>query len=208
VDLYYLHSPPDDPEKINRILDLYEGFKQEGRIRAIGASIKGPNVTRQTVDLCRQYIQTGRVDVLQVIYSIFRQKNAEMFREAAENGVGIVVRTALESGFLTGKYVPGHEFTGNDHRKRWGNKHLNYILQHAEVLKQSSVQPPYKTLSQVAIRFALSPREISTVIVGAKSVGQAENNLSVAALPALDPRIQTRLVETYRDLNETFNTRG
>ena len=57
VDLYYLHAPPDDPDEMNRVLDICEGFKAEGKIRAIGASVKGPDVTQRTVDLCRQYVR-------------------------------------------------------------------------------------------------------------------------------------------------------
>ena len=58
----------------------------------------------------------GRIDALQVICSIFRQKTSEMFEEARDKGVGIIGRTLLESGFLTGKYKPGHKLTG--HRSR------------------------------------------------------------------------------------------
>ena len=42
---------------------------------------------------------------------------------------GIVARTVLESGFLTGKYKPGQTFSGDDHRKRWGGQRLESILQ-------------------------------------------------------------------------------
>jgi myo-inositol catabolism protein IolS len=45
VDIYYLHRPPVDPKVMNRALDVLEEFKYAGKIRAIGASIKGPAVT-------------------------------------------------------------------------------------------------------------------------------------------------------------------
>ena len=85
-----------------------EKAKEEGLIRHIGASIKGPNVNQMTVDLCRKYIKTGRVDVFQVVYSILRQKLYDVILEAQNAGIGIVARTALESGFLSGNYRPGH----------------------------------------------------------------------------------------------------
>ena len=88
LDLYYLHWPPSEADVMNRILDEYERFKAEGKIRAIGASIKGPSVTQETLDLCRQYIDTGRVDVIQVVYSMFRQMNKEIFDYAVGKGVG------------------------------------------------------------------------------------------------------------------------
>ena len=168
VDVYLLHNPPDDPGQMHRVLDVYEQLKAEGKIRAIGASIKGPDVTQHTVDLCKQYIRSGRVDVLMIVYSILRQKNEEIFQEAHESGVGILARTVLESGFLTGKYKPGHTFTGQDHRIRWGKERLRSVLEYVQELERLAVAPPYETVSQLAIRFALDRAEISSVVVGQK----------------------------------------
>jgi aryl-alcohol dehydrogenase-like predicted oxidoreductase len=205
VDLYYLHSPPWDADTMNQVLDVYETLKEEGKIRAIGASIKGPRVTDEIVDLCRQYIRSGRVDVLQVIYSIFRQKNAEMLSEAMAQDVGIVGRTVLESGFLTAKYEPDHTFSEDDHRHRWGPDRLPTILTHAKVLEEVAVKPPFEELSQVAIRFALDQPGLSTLIVGAKSPAQVEENMAAAELPPLDQAFRQRLVRLYEPLNDFFN---
>ena len=90
---------------MEKILSLFEKFKKDGKIRAIGASIKGCDVTQNTVDLSNQYIKSNKIDVLQVIYSIFRQKNSEVFKIAKDNKVGIVARTILENGFLA-EYQP------------------------------------------------------------------------------------------------------
>jgi aryl-alcohol dehydrogenase-like predicted oxidoreductase len=207
VDLYYLHAPPDDPAVMNRVLDVYEQLKQEGKIRAIGASIKGADVTQGTVDLCRQYIRSGRVDALMVIYSIFRQKNAEVFRDATEAEVGIVVRTVLESGFLTGKYRPGHTFAKeNDHRRRWGETRLANILECAGDLKQWAVVPPYESLAQVAIRFALDEEGVPNVVVGARAAQQIKESMAVASLPPLRPELRERLVKEYKGRTAAFNT--
>lgn len=206
IDLYFLHAPPYEPDEMNRVLDTYERFKDEGKIRAIGASIKGPDVNQRIVNLCRQYMRTGRVDALQIIYSIFRQKNREIFNEAIERGVGIVARTALESGFLTGKYAPDHRFGEDDHRQRWGHDHLNNILKETQNLKDTVIEPPYENLTQVAIRFALAPEAVSTVILGAKTERQVKANLRAGSLPALAPEMVERLIEQYYGRSEEFNT--
>jgi len=64
VDVFQLHQPPEDPEVMNRALDEMDQLQREGKIRAIGASIKGADVTRKTVDLCYQYMDTGRLDAI------------------------------------------------------------------------------------------------------------------------------------------------
>ncbi len=59
VDILYLHMPPEDDDVIDMALNECEALKREGKIRGIGASVKGPAVTDATVSLCRKYIDTG-----------------------------------------------------------------------------------------------------------------------------------------------------
>ena len=205
VDLYYLHMPPDDPAEMNAALDVLETLREEGVIRAIGASIKGADVTDATAALCRQYIRTGRVDALQVIYSIFRQKIREAFAEAESAGVALIGRTSLESGFLTGKYRLGHRFTGHDHRTRWSPERLDRALSCAQELAETAVRPPYETLPHVAIRFAMAPDAICSTIVGAKSAKQVRANLQALNLPPLSPEVIDQLIRDYGDRTEEFN---
>ena len=120
-----------------------EQLKTEGKIRAIRTSIKGPNVTQHTADLCRQYVYTGKVDVLQLVYSIFRQSNAQIFEQARQAGVGIIARTVLESGFLTGKYNSQSLFLEGDHRRRWSAEQLQEFKEatgRIEAIHQASVR--------------------------------------------------------------------
>ena len=124
-----------------------EQLKTEGKIRAIGASIKGPNVTQHTADLCRQYINTGKVDVLQLVYSIFRQSNAQVFEQARQAGVGIIARTVLESGFLTGKYNSQSLFSEGDHRRRWSAEQLQEFKEASGRIEAKFIKPPFETIA-------------------------------------------------------------
>lgn len=205
VDLYYLHMPPDDPARMDTALDALEELLDERVIRAVGASIKGADVTDSTVALCRQYIRAKRVDAIQVIYSIFRQKNCEVFAEAEENGVALIGRTCLESGFLTGKYRPGQRFSGDDHRARWGADRLDNALACAQKLAGNVVRPPYETLSQVAIRFAMAPDAVCSTLVGGKSPEQVQANLRAVELSPLPHELLDRLRREYGDRTEEFN---
>ena len=59
---------------------------------------------RKIAYLCKHYIDHRKITTREIIYSIFRQGNAKVFELAHQAGVGIIARTLLESGFLTGKY--------------------------------------------------------------------------------------------------------
>lgn len=204
VDVYQIHFPPDDEPAMDRVLETYEALRQSGKIRLIGASIKGAQVNAHTVELCRQYIRSGRVHALQVIYSLLRPANAAMFAEAARAGVAIVARTVLESGFLTGNYVPAHVFTGNDHRRRWSAEQLQRIL---EAVQQLAVELPagVNSVTELAIRFALSPPEVSVVIPGAKRPEQVERNWHAAARPVLSTELVAELRRRFAALQELAN---
>jgi len=204
VDVYFLHNPPDEPDVMNRAIDVFEELKEEGKIRSIGASIKLANVTPATVALCRQYIDTGRVDVLEVVYSILRQANAENFAYAYEKGVGIIARTAIESGFLSGKYKPGDEFN-EGHRDRWDKDTVQLILKHARELQTDAVKDPYKSLAQVALRFALTPKEVSCLIVGPENPDEVRKNVETLSLPPLDDALIERLQKEFDGKTGLFN---
>ena len=205
VDLFMLHQPPEDPEVMN--LDLYEllQLKNEGKIRSIGASIKGGDVNDATESMCRQYLATGKVEVIQLIYSILRQRHAKVIEEAAARGVGIIARTALESGLLTGKYKPGQTFKAPDHRFRYKADNLDFVLQAARDIAEFAVQPPYEALAQVAMRFSLAPQGVSTLIVGAHRAASVNANMTVADLPPLDSVLLEKLKEKYGDATTRAN---
>lgn len=204
IDLFYLHRPPEDDEVMDRALSELEKFRKEGKIRAIGASIKGPYVTDATVDLCKKYIDTGRIDAIQMVYSILRQKNIESMRYAYENDVGIIGRTSLESGFLSGKYPVGTRFASDDHRRRW-NGRIDEILGNVESIKRKYVGDPYENISQLAIKFALAPKQVTSVIVGAKNVAQVESNIKASLLDAVDTELLNDLINEYGGLTEYSN---
>lgn len=208
IDLYYLHHPPDDVDTMNRTLDEFEALKQEGKIKFIGASIKAADVTPHTLALCNQYIDSGRLDAIEIVYSILRQLHSKVFAHAYQQGVGIIARTAIESGFLSGKYQPGSPFTKankNDHRARWPEEKQNKIFSIVQEMKNWAIKPPFQTLPQVAIKFSLAPKEVSSLIVGARNASQAKMNIDAALLPNLENSIMEKLIEDYSDLTEQAN---
>ena len=206
IDVYYLHQPPEDEDVIEAALTELEKAKEEGLIRHIGASIKGPNVNQTTVDLCRKYIKLGRVEVFQVVYSILRQKLYDVILEAQDAGIGIVARTALESGFLSGNYRPGHVFTEPDHRARWIEDNLKFILEKTREIGKL-VNPPYENIPQMATKFTLANPGVSTLILGARNSDQVIRNMKTEILPPLPEATLNVLKQTYGNITECCNTK-
>lgn len=199
VDLFYLHHPPETIDGMQRAIDEMETLKREGKIHSIGASIKGLDVTDQTEALCTMYIGSGRVDVIQVVYSILRQRLQKTLIAAHDNGIGVVARTTLESGFLTGKYLPGHIFPKDDHRSRYDQGRIDDILSNIQILQKMVVKPPFESLTQIALKFALQEKSISSILVGAKTPASLEHNISIAEMPKLKPEMVNWIKKQYGD---------
>src|SRR5438093_35693 len=75
-----------------RGLEILKKMHKEGKLRAIGISTPEHD-QNSLIGLMRD----GWLDSVQVIYNIFEQEpQAEFFPSAAEGGVGVIVRVALD----------------------------------------------------------------------------------------------------------------
>lgn len=207
VDLYYFHTPPSEEDVMQEALDVMQSLKQKGKIRAVGGSIKGVNVTDDTISLCKQYIDTGKMNAIQLVYNILRQQTNEVFTYAQEHKIALVGRTSLETGFLTGKYKKGHRFAENDHRNRW-NETYDMIADYVDGVEQDFVgaNKVDDTMTSLALRFAMYPEAITNTIVGARTRAQVEELIRVIEKPALPLEVVSALEERFRGKTQLFNT--
>jgi aryl-alcohol dehydrogenase-like predicted oxidoreductase len=129
-------------------------------------------------------INTGKPDVIQVIYNLLRpDAREELLPLAQEQDVGLIVREPLASGMLTGKYTTDTTFPDGDIRASWPREYLIMQVQCMEKLRFLA-QEGRRTLAQAALRFVLDEQAVSVVIPGIKTVEQAEENLAASELPS------------------------
>lgn len=204
VDLYYFHSPPDNKEVMEMALDVMKNLVKKGKIRTIGASIKGPNVSQSTVDLCKKYIDTKSITAIQLIYSVLRQKNSDVFDYAQENGVALVGRTSLESGFLTGKYDRDFRFPPEDYRSKWNDK-FEDIWDLVHNSQQKYANGSLEDFKKIALQFALNPQAVTSTIVGARSGEQMKEIIKISQLPPLDSQLLEELKNDFQEAGTVCN---
>lgn len=206
VDLYYVHVPPAPGEKLDRMLDAYAALKDAGLTRLVGVSAPGRDEpgSPESQAFLEAMIDDPRVDVIQLVYSLARPGNAKMIARAAEKGVGIVARTCLEGGLLTGRYKPGHVWTdtANDGRAGRPQEWLDALLSRVQELSNQLVRPPYESMAQLALAWVLANENVSTIIVGGKNRSQVERNTAVADLPPMDAETRDHIGNACADLEE------
>ncbi|MBI2278858.1 MAG: aldo/keto reductase [Candidatus Brennerbacteria bacterium] len=197
VDVYQLHSVPlelvrETPECFATLREL----KKEGKIRAIGYSVKNPSDAKTAIE------EFG-VDVVQLNFNMMDQRalTEGIFDVARVRGVGIIVRTPFAFGFLTGK-VTDTQFDSRDHRSVWSPAQLARWRESPNVFSPVNDKGIY-TPAQFALKFCVAFPEVSTVVAGMLTETQAEENATASDLPPLTAA-QLAAIRKIREVNTFF----
>jgi aryl-alcohol dehydrogenase-like predicted oxidoreductase len=172
IDIYQLHSPSRaDLERFDWATGMVR-LKEQGKIRFSGVAV---NSAADGAWL----IENAEVDVLQITYNIFVTDAEEgLFGLALEHGVGLLCRMPLARGVLTGKFRPG-EGIGPGHRAALDGERAAENVCKAEMLRPVAESYP-GGMTRLAHHFCLTPRAISAIIPGARTVAQVEENVSAS----------------------------
>ncbi|WP_405621192.1 aldo/keto reductase [Streptomyces sp. NBC_01508] len=189
LDLVQLHCPPSAVYSRDAVFDALDTLVAEKRTAAYAVSV-------ETCAEALTAIARPGVASVQIILNPFRLKPLEEVLPAArEAGVGIVARVPLASGLLSGKYTKDTVFAADDHRSF--NRHgeafdqgetfsgIDYATGLAAAAEFSGLAPEGATAAQTALRWIIQQPGVSSVIPGARSVGQARANAAAARLAPL-----------------------
>jgi len=145
VDVLMLHQVDNEILENREIADTFIKLKREGRIKATGISTYTIEDTKKAIDL-------GIWDVIQLPFNLMDQRQASLFEQARQKGVGIVVRSILLKGLLSDRGKNLHPALKDV------EKHIENF---DDFLDQINLSLP-----EFAIKFGLSYPEVSAVLVG------------------------------------------
>jgi aryl-alcohol dehydrogenase-like predicted oxidoreductase len=92
----------------------------------------------------------------------------------AEGGAGVLARSVLAHGLLTGHWTADRDFPANDHRsERWKKEELKQRVRQLDAMRPLVVGN-VTSLRAVALRFVLSNQLVSSAVIGPRSVTQLE----------------------------------
>jgi aryl-alcohol dehydrogenase-like predicted oxidoreductase len=152
-------------------IEVMQELKRAGKIRFFGVSV----VSYREVE-CVPLVRAGKMDTIQTRFNLLDQApRSELLPAAMEAGVGVIARTPLGSGTLTGKMTRETVLPESDWRSHWlkGEK-LEQLLDH---LEQLSFLTEGRTWPEAALQFVLAHREVSVAIPGIRSPRQVEQNI-------------------------------
>lgn len=176
VDIYYHHRPdPDTPiEETMSALDL---IVRQGKALYVGISNYNAEETEEAAKILKKLGTPCLIN--QVKYSMFERWAEEQLLDTVEdNGVGVIAFSPLAQGLLTDKYLNGIP-KGSRAANSWGFLQENEVEQAIEKVKALNgiAKVRGQSLAQMAIAWLLKDKRVTSVLVGASSVEQLEDNI-------------------------------
>lgn len=188
IDLYQIHMQDVEvPEE--ETLRALDDLVRQGKVLYLGCSNYAAYRLVESLWIS-DASKLERFVTLQAQYSlVMRELEREHVPLCARHGLGILPWSPLARGFLTGKYQRGQQPPEGSRLARWKDTLERYDTpQHwatlealEEVAKEVDATP-----SQVALAWLLSKEVVSSVIFGARTLAQLEDNARAASvkLPA------------------------
>ncbi|MEV4456099.1 L-glyceraldehyde 3-phosphate reductase [Microbispora sp. NPDC049633] len=187
VDVFYSHRPdPDTP--IEETMGALDTAVRSGKALYVGISNYSAEQTERAAAVLRE-LGTPLL-IHQPRYSMLDRWVEDGLLDTLEQaGAGCIAYSPLAQGLLTGRYLDGEVPAGS--RMAIGHfltrdRLTPDLLETLRGLNKIALERG-QTLAQLALSWILRDRRITSVLVGASSVGQLEQNIAALDAPALTP---------------------
>ena len=174
-DLLQFHVWEDGWLADDRWAKKIDELRSQGLFNAVGISVNRWEPWNGV-----KTVRSGLIDVVQVIYNIFDQNpEDELFPACREHDVAVVARVPFDEGTLTGKLTKESSWPEGDWRNIYfTQENLIPSLERAAKLKE--VLPAGISLPEMALRFILSNRDVSTIIPGMRKTSHVDANMAAS----------------------------
>ncbi|MCW5934275.1 MAG: aldo/keto reductase family protein [Fimbriimonadia bacterium] len=186
VDLYQCHRP--DPETpLEETIRAMDDLIRQGKVLYWGVSEWSATQITNVVRLCEQMNAPKPVSNQPLYHMLARSIEREVIPVSEQEGLGQVVFSPLAQGVLTGKYKPGQpppsDSRAADSRQ---NMFMQNTIREANLERVQKLQPIAQQLgismAQLALAWCLRQHNVSSVIIGARTIDQAKDNLGASGV--------------------------
>ena len=214
IDLYQLHWPdrpmrvfegleyaplPGDGHAVHDILETLGTLVRDGKVRFIGLSNETPWGLMTFLKLAELHGLPRPVSIQNAFNLVNRAYEVGLSEVTYEEQVSLLAYSSLGQGYLTGKYEDGALPPGS--RKELFNRLGRYekgngpraISAYVALAKTHGLDP-----AQMAIAYAVSRPFVTSVIIGATTMGQLKTDIDAADI-ALDSRVLEEIDQIHLD---------
>jgi voltage-dependent potassium channel beta subunit len=200
VDLVYCHRP-DPHTPIEETVWAMHNIIERGKALYWGTSEWSAADIRAAYEIAERH-HLHKPVMEQPEYNLFHRKRVEQeyARLYEDMGLGLTTWSPLASGLLTGKYAKGVPAgsRGSLERMKWMLDSLTDAQKNAAVARLAPIANDLGcTLAQLALAWCLKNARVSSVITGATSVKQVQENMKAAVIAAkITPEIKVKIEAT------------
>ena len=183
VDIFYSHRfDPDTP--LEETMGALDTAVRSGKALYAGISSYSAERTNDAISLLRR--MGTPLLIHQPSYSMLnRWIEGGLLDVLGREGVGCIAFSPLAQGLLTGKYLDG--VPAGSRAAQDGSLSSDQItertLVHVRALNEIAASRG-QSLAQLALSWVLRDQRVTSVLIGASSVAQLEENLAAAETPA------------------------
>ena len=182
IDLYQLHRP-DPLTPIEETLRTLDDLVREGKVRSIGCSNLSAQQVGEAQDTARRHGLAAFVSCQDEYSLLVRDIERELIPAAKVHGMGLLPYFPLASGLLTGKYKRGAPLP-KDSRLSKNPRHAEEFITernwHVIAELEAFAGQRGRTLLELAFSWLLHDEVVASVIAGATSPAQIEQNIRAA----------------------------
>jgi aryl-alcohol dehydrogenase-like predicted oxidoreductase len=199
IDLYQTHEW-DGATPVEETIEALDTLVRQGKVRYLGCSnYSGWHLMKSLATADR--LGTQRFTSQQIHYTLqAREAEYELIPAGLDQGVGVLVWSPLAGGLLSGKYGRDREApAGSRQLTNWGEP----PVRHAEALWKivdelvAIAEARGVSAAQVALAWLLARPGVSSLIIGARTEEQLDDNLAATSL-VLTADEHVRLEEVSR----------
>ena len=198
LDLIQLHTWEDKWLDDKRLLPVIEKLRSSKKVGAFGLSLNRWEPWNGV-----RAVRNGVVDAVQVIYNIFDQNpEDELFPACREKDVAVIARVPFDEGSLTGSLTVDSKWPAGD----WRNTYFvaeNLKATVAKVDELKRVRRGGISLAEMALRFILNNKDVSTIIPGMRKIANVEANVAASDRGALPGPVHKELQKHRWDRTPT-----
>jgi aryl-alcohol dehydrogenase-like predicted oxidoreductase len=182
IDLYQIHGT-DPITPVEETLRALDDLVREGLVRYVGVSNWQAWRIMKALGIAERH-GFARVDSLQAYYTIAgRDLEREIVPLLSEERVGLMVWSPLAGGLLSGKFGPGANGPEGARRVSFDFPPVDKNRAWACVAAMREIaEPRGVSVARVALAWLLAKPWVSSVIIGAKTQEQLDDNIAATTL--------------------------
>jgi aryl-alcohol dehydrogenase-like predicted oxidoreductase len=182
IDLYQIHGT-DNVTPLEETVDALDDLVRRGMVRYTGVSNWQAWRISKALGIAERK-QLQRFSTLQAYYSIAgRDLERELAPMMRDEGLGLLVWSPLAGGLLSGKFGPGAPDAKDARRTKFDFPPVNTERAWACVEVMREIGKTHGvSVARVALAWVLAKPVVTSVIIGAKSLEQLDDNLQATTL--------------------------